>query len=616
VGHISAKTDHTAAKTPKEWLPFGSQVGEQCNAWARRGDIVAYVGPGAGEGMAAALFKPGIAEMEIDVDMAFEGAKPEFLGDFTKRTTHFDHPAVAGAVLHEAMHARHTKFDLKGLTPVAKENPYLADLVMWFEETRIELRGRRHYPRNRSFMRACALKLSLRELPDPDTLAARGSMGMSQLLLISAARVDIGVLDYDDVKTTTDAIKAHFGDKLYDRLRAIWWKAQRENCDRDFAPLLKHARDWLDALKEEGHEPPPPIKMMVMSISGVGDPDAGDGEGEPGDEGMGEMMRGLVESLGEEAENTEVDAQSEAYAQEGQEGREESAKGKAAKAKEDKTHRDEAAKVFGKGTAPSSVDETNSRLTTKRDPNVRERSAAVTLSKLLDKARYRERVVVPTTSIAPPGRLRGRAAVQAAADRAAGRHSAVPMWKGKRRINTEDPVLKVGLLVDISGSMSGAMQPMATTAWVLSEAVRRIQGKVAAVYYGNSCFPVLKPGQHFKEVHVYTAPDGTERFTQAFQAMDGAMGLLSGSGARLLVIVSDLYYTSGEREALRRYVKRCHEAGVAVVHYHPDDTDSIKGTLGKLAERSEIISGTDAVKVAEAMGQAAIRALEAIGTRA
>ena len=83
------------------------------------------------------------------------------------------------------------------------------------------------------------------------------------------------------------------------------------------------------------------------------------------------------------------------------------------------------------------------------------------------------------------------------------------------------------------------MQPMASVAWILSEATRRVQGRAAMVYYGNNVFPTLKPGQHLDRVKVYSAPDMTEKFDKAFKALNGGLNLLNGSGALLLVVVSD-----------------------------------------------------------------------------
>jgi hypothetical protein len=184
-------------------------------------------------------------------------------------------------------------------------------------------------------------------------------------------------------------------------------------------------------------------------------------------------------------------------------------------------------------------------------------------------------------------------------------------WRRTARKHIDDPKLTLGVMVDISGSMSEAMQPMATTAWVMSEAVRRVQGKAAMVYYGQDVFPTLKPGQHLKQVDVYSAPDGTEKFNKAFQAINGGLGLLNGTGARLLVIVSDGCYTSEEKRATRQWLDECKRSGVGVLWLTFDKGDDVR----------PLIAGTGAVlltgitkpeDVAVEIGTAAAKALAAV----
>jgi len=187
------------------------------------------------------------------------------------------------------------------------------------------------------------------------------------------------------------------------------------------------------------------------------------------------------------------------------------------------------------------------------------------------------------------------------------------VWKRKVRKQTDEPTLNVGVLVDISGSMGAAMEPMATTAYVLSEAVTRVQGKAAMVYFGNDVFPTLRPGERMGEVKVWTAPDGTEKFDDAFRAVDGAVDLLYGSGARLLVVVSDGHYTGAETKACQRWMRRCAEEGVAVVWLPFDDGYMARHQAG---ENGVVLSGLfDPTSAASKIGEACERAITATTVR-
>ena len=112
MGHIKVSASR-AERTPSEWLPVGARIGELVNTWAGRSDIVAYVGPGAG-GETPACFNPICAEVEVNVEVAFgKGITPEMIGDISKRDTLFDWPRASGAIFHEALHARYSRFSLE-----------------------------------------------------------------------------------------------------------------------------------------------------------------------------------------------------------------------------------------------------------------------------------------------------------------------------------------------------------------------------------------------------------------------------------------------------------------------------------------------------------------------
>jgi hypothetical protein len=199
--------------------------------------------------------------------------------------------------------------------------------------------------------------------------------------------------------------------------------------------------------------------------------------------------------------------------------------------------------------------------------------------------------------------------------KAKGIRQQVEAWSRTQRKQTDDPTLNVGVMVDISASMKRAMEPMAITAWVMSEAVHRVQGKCAMVYYGNDAFATLKPGQRLNDVKVYSAKDGTEKFDKAFKALDGSMNLLHGDGARLLVIVSDGYYKGEEKVFAKKWLKECKRNGVAVLWLTFDDgrhvTPHIAGTDAQLVS---IVDGNP-VTASAIIGKAAASALEKVGSR-
>jgi hypothetical protein len=573
-----------AEATPMEWLSTGSQIGTLANLWAGRGDIIAYVGPGAG-GPAPACFNPELAEIEVNVEVAFgKGSTPELIGNLNNRATQFDWPKASGAIFHEALHARYSRWSLRDAMEKLSDKEFAA--ISTLEESRIEAFGVENNPGNRSFLRACALEIVLADAVESlDKLTS--TRAAAQLAALTLARVDADVLERDDIEPIADVLESALGEDLLIKLRSVWNRFQMHDQHHNAEPLYELAREWVSLLDEASEER---------------------GESEV-DKKTEEFIQEMLDALSESADIAAIGAQQEAGEQQTSE---EWAEIVSAKSSSAKTKREaEAAykEIFSQGTGPQPTTKTGSRLMEKREPTSIERAAAVKVATMLEKAKYRERDQHEISSIIPPGRLRTRAIVQGAALKAKGVMNTSEPWRRNVRKHTDEPTLKVGVMVDISGSMSSAMQPMAVTAWVMSEAAKRVQAQAAMVYYGSDVFPTLKPGQHLSEVNVYTAPDGTEKFNKAFKALDGGLNLLAGSGARLLVVVSDGCYTPEEFEKAKAWIRRCSDAGVAVL-WLPFERSGYAKSICKGTDAVVLEGGLDPAAAATQIGKAAASALE------
>lgn len=617
MAHIKHSVTRAEA-TPAEWLRTGAQLGELVNTWAGRSDLVAYVGPGAG-GPAPACYNPKLAEVEVNVDVAFGTVSPEFIGDLRERDTQFDWPRAAGAIFHEALHARYSRWNLDAAIAELPARVYQALTLL--EESRIEAWGVREIPSNRAFLRACALDIVLADIRE-NPGAELDTWNAAHLAGLLHARVDAGVLDRTDVDEVIGIIDEHLGAELMKELRSIWLTFQSHANHYNVESMYGLAYRWVELLKERAKEKgetgtPGGTSGTSGDPSDSGESGEGEGSGESGEgegEGSGISMSDILDALEDMRDMVAISAADDAADQQMAEEWDREVKARSSASTERRDHEAAASKLFAKGTGPSSTTKSASRLVATRQPTGPERAAAVRVAQMLDKAKYRERDEVEIHSVLPPGRLRTRAMVQGAALRSKGIRAEVEPWRRTARKHTEDPTLNIGVMVDISGSMSAAMEPMAVTAWVMSEAARRIQARAAMVYYGSGVFPTLKPGQHLSEVHVYTAPDGTERFDDAFKALDGGLNLLHGTGARLLVIVSDGCYTPAEQRNARRWVQRCDQAGVAVL-WLPFDSDYYAKEIIGSASAAIIPGYLDPAKAATEIGTAAARQLTNAGTR-
>lgn len=597
--HLVHSSDKRVNDTPKEWLPTCSQIGRQANEWAGRSDLVVYIGEGAGRDEVSALFIPPLAEIEIDRAVAFGSATtPEMIGNFTERSTHYEFPVATGTVLHEALHARLTFWDLDRLGGTLDKEVW--DVFQWLEESRIEGQGAIHFPENRQFLRASALALAFSDIEGRVEETVSTVKFSAQVASLSLARVDAGVLVLADVKEIHDQVVKILGDDLYQALRKIWQQFQRITTPTQEPLAIALCEEWVRLVNEEAENRGEP----------TGSPEAG--QGEPSQELL-ETLGQLKEAMDEAKDSHTIQVMSDLDDQEQKEKSEAEAKQSAEESKKQNQNRENARKVFSRSSGVGES-KTNSTLQEVRKPKSAERVAAVEVARMLERAKYRERSTTEVKSVLPQGRLNSRSALQASALKARGSNQQVEMWRRKVRKQTDEPTLSIGVMVDISGSMSSAMEAMATTAWVMSEAGRRIQARTAMVYYGEDVFPTLKVGQHLSEVSVYTARDSTEEFGKAFSALDGSLDLLYGSGARLLVVVSDGAYRNGESEKAREAMLECHRNGVAVLWINPSPHSTYYPTVYLNGTNGSFIDGvSDPTKLATEIGKAASDSLTKVG---
>jgi hypothetical protein len=634
--------------TPAEWLRLGSQVGKLVNDWSFRTDLVVNLGEQT-SAPAPALYNPATAEIEINTNVAFGDVQPGEIGDLSTRRTQLNFAKGSGAILHEALHARFTRWSLEDAFKALEPEVYQA--LHHLEESRIEAFGVRTMPDKKVLLRACAMEIVVADLENSlDKIANVRGAGL--LAALTLARADAGVLDERDIEPITLILQGILGDDVIAKLREVWTAVQAHDKHSDATELYELAKKWVEILKETSIEQGETQGGETPTICGTPMPPSGGETGEPGEqdgdgggsgnpsdkeeegsgttgkvasdeeggkedgEGLSPLAQMLKDALKESQENVDVANQTAIDDALTQEDWSDDAKAREQQSKSKGESKKAADKVFTRSSGPGTGEGTRSRLLETRKPTGDERVAAVKVGKALEKAKYRERDVVEVNSVLPPGRLRTRAIVQGAAMRQRGIHTQVEAFSRTIRKQTDEPTLTVGVMVDISGSMGGAMNPMATTAWVMSEAGRRVQARTAMVYYGNSVFPTLKPGQHLTDVNVYSANDSTEEAVEALKALDGGLNLRYGSGARLLVVMSDGYYRYELRPEVKATIRDFHNNGVGILWLTFDNGGSAREYLdGTDAELVCLNPEQSASDIASVIGAAAVSAMEKVGKR-
>ncbi len=600
----SRLTSRTSTTNP-EWLRVCSQIGRLVNDWAYRSDLAVYGGEDSAEGEAVAAFYGDIAEIEINLPKAFGTAtKPATIGDFYQRESHYEFPMTTGIIYHEALHARHTNWDIPTLKEQLDETE--ARAFMLLEESRIEARGVIEKPENKLFLRASALEMALEEVNEA-TLETMGgeTWQVAQLAGLSLARYDARVLERGDVVEIYKVVVANLGEDLYQNLRSVWTEFQTltvPQIDR----AIELAKKWVELLRQADPEGEPTGGESVFEES---ESESGEGESGKGS-GVSESVQKLLDKMSESAIHAELSANDELSDQQKQEKWQDEAKARQTEAKNKNQKQHTAKRIFDKHNSETGSG-SSSRIHERRLPTGSERASAVSIAKSLEKAKYRERSIHTRKTQAPMGKLAMRNAIQNKALESMGKRGELPEWKSKVRKHTDDPTLRLGVMVDISGSMGSAMESMGQTAWIMSEAGRRIQAKTAMVYYGSGVFPTLRVGQRLSEVSIYTAPDGTEKFGEAWEALDGELGLTFGDGVRMLVVVSDGQYTATQRENAIKALTECRQAGVAVLWITPKSCYG--GSASEIVRTANWGVHLDEMEVGEIARQVGKTASEALG---
>ena len=201
-----------------------------------------------------------------------------------------------------------------------------------------------------------------------------------------------------------------------------------------------------------------------------------------------------------------------------------------------------------------------------RPPTQEEVRAAVMLSKTFLKAAHPEPVKTIRRTVEPPGRIDMRR--RTAAKHQKQQHVPVTAKQYKRIVLDYAPPFRKKLAFggDISGSMGGAQEPLGVARYILTEAMDRVDGQTAAVLFGLNAHPIQKVGQKVRQVEVYGAYDGHENYVEAFSMLDGALNLIDGDGARLLVMVTDGHFNLPEAvDYAEITMDMCRTAGVGVL---------------------------------------------------
>ncbi|MGW2594891.1 hypothetical protein ACWCXC_32125 [Streptomyces sp. NPDC001515] len=523
--------------SPAAWLRVGAELGDRLVALSGRQDLLVTCRPGTRSGAPAAYF-PTLGEIEVDSRL-FAPLKPHeihprIVGDEER------YPAVWGVFVHEAAHAAHSVW-----TAPAGADPRVVEAALLLEESRIEGAHLVTRPTDRTYLRTSARTLVMPDIAHPTVQGIEQAAAAAALIL---GRRDAGVLDAGETRAVADLCEKVLGADLLATLTRVWTGAH-QCADDDATTMLALGQEWCDALDAAGPVLPVPEGLTDLLSGAVGvvmDSTA---------------ATDAADLAAQAAASSAMAAKAEAQAQD-----------RAQRAGQRRKAAATAKSVFNTRGATVAPDGTpaphKTPVTGTRRPTAAEQSAAARLSRALRAAAYRERTQERTTSPTPPGRLNMGRALARDAQRAAGSVPTAEPFTHTRRRNSPTPPLRVGIAVDVSGSMSDACKPVASAAWIVARAAALTDpdSLTATIAYDRHLTALTRPTHRAPErVTTFDATGGSHNLAAAIDALDHGLELTRPGTGRLLVIVTDAHYGSDETAQAVTRVKQLTTAGCAVL---------------------------------------------------
>ncbi|MCR6488292.1 VWA domain-containing protein [Amycolatopsis sp. OK19-0408] len=566
---------------------MSAAFGDEVPLIADRDDLVVTVAPGAGHG-APACFFPDLAAIEVDgvhLDPGVDPAtvEPHRVGDRKRYRTAW------GLLTHECGHAKHSVWRAPDDAPPGAVAA--ADLL---EESRMEAAQVRRRPGDRYWLRASATNLILADTraSNPATAPTMSPQDAAHSAALLLARVDAGILTRHEVADVERVVRHILGTDTLRKLRTIWRAAHR-TADDNATAMIELGRRWCDVIGTDPHQTP---DTPDPHATNNGNPTRkASGHGAPS--ALAKAVTSAASAIGRAvvAEPAPTDPTTQAL------------EARAADGKARQQAQNAATAVFGSG-AGTGYDPNARHIRGTRPPGTTEQTAARQLARALTTAGHRERTATKTRSTVPPGRLRMRGAMTADAQRAAGAIPTAEPFTRTTRATVPTPPLRLGIICDVTKSMSAFTGPVASAAWILAHAARHtaVPATTATVVFGAGIVtPITRPGITPAKVTEFGTRWGGHVIDTAISALDGALDLSRPSAARLLVIISDGNFEADNRDRAQTMLDRLRDSGCAVLWLEPakNGTEPMDG--------STVHTLTDPATTARAIGQAATAALSA-----
>jgi hypothetical protein len=550
------------------WLHLSSEMTHAAEWPSGRRDLVVAIAPGLGGEMGHACFIPDQYRIEINADKT--GITEAEAGGLRPDWNWGDREAIAGTwglLTHEAAHAAHTKWPAKVL-PSLRRNPHkwlpAFEAAKLLEEVRIE---KRQADRRWWDVRWLRMSASRHMLDDIDVAGISDTLAAARVLTLVGGRVRAGILEEAEARPVIDRATAILGESLADQLMGSLIPRVLHVQDGDSDSMMELGQDWVNLFgSPNGNADDAAIILIIAGGDPYGDDGeggdqdgagGGGGEGEEGEEGEEDGAGG---GDGEDA-GQPGDGDGEKADQPGGKGSDKTPAMqeiiKAISEMTDKIDKDGGVMAIGYTGRKADFSPKWDAVTSDQ------KTAAAALARRLREWFLPERSTARHDRAQPPGRLNMREAMRGDAQRYAGQVPDVTPWRHISRKMVETPPLRVGIAVDVSGSMAGLSSHSRELSYRLTTAFSALpDARVRTVMAGEgTALWTQKPGKmpHFSYGH------GEQNIHLAIEDLAERLALYRRGNARLLIIISDGGFNMIERNETVRQLQNLIRSGCRVL---------------------------------------------------
>ncbi|WP_335989858.1 hypothetical protein [Glycomyces sp. MUSA5-2] len=523
--HPHQPTGSTPTPCDPAWRQVSADLTDLLAVILGTGGTTVVATPGAGHGAAGAYLKAHNV-VELDTDLCCPGLAPDEM-DVADSFDHFWYPVLIGVLCHQSAHVRHSQWDLDDAWPF-----WVARSAVLLEEVRIEAAHLKRRPDDRQWLRSAADQLQ----PAAAAASSYPLLDLAQAAeaaCLTLGRVDAGVFDRTDpgITAARQALHAVLGADLLNRLQQLWRGAII--CpDTDTGRMKDLAVAWSRALINRQAKDRANTAAATGAFTAVED--------------------AIADALAQIAADAPTAADPDAATGWNLTGGGGGAGGNSTA---------EAGKqLWDKFTSPEA----------ERDPTSEEHAAKATLGAAIKKAAQRPPGHTSAPAALPPGRLNMRGVQSAAAQRAAGALVSAQMWKQRAKAAPADPEARVGIAVDVSGSMSDWFDPAGSAAWIFAHATKISGGAAAATTFGERPRALLAVGETPEKVPQPVLEYATDHADVAIAGLIAALDLDQADGnTRALVLITDGDLAASQRQVVADQCKQLTEAGCAVIQLGP-----------------------------------------------